>query len=265
MFKTSRGPGAVLLPYPRRRLVFERQSSTGRQGSIVTRIQSSIRRNPTPQGVAKPRRRWQVYLLASLIVLATFIGAGRLFTKTETEPARLAGSGAESLRPHRDEAEDAAPPLQGTLASAATEESAVEEEDVVEVTLPPETEVPVWVGPPFVPGASSEVGEDLDLAQSVVGEFYQSLNRGDVVGAYDKLSREFREALPFERFSQGYSQTQSLTCQIKHSEQVGPRRIRLDVQIAVTEKGVPVEYWATCLVSKSADGWQIAGVAQIKS
>lgn len=106
---------------------------------------------------------------------------------------------------------------------------------------------------------------DSELACHVVEEFYQNLNGGNLDSAYQQLSPAFTEVLSYQRFRLGYQSVESLTCQIKHSESIAPEKVRLDVEITVSEAGRESKYLATCLVVRFDQTWRLDAVAQIES
>jgi hypothetical protein len=244
------------------------------------RPQSSIRKTPTvPRVELKPRRPWQSYVLAVLMVFVGLIAANSLFgsspepsvaqsseEKTQTVEVSAAAESSQS-----DTSEVASEPFfQGAPAEVAPQPSTAsavpENAEVVsaETQQVESVEESAWVGPPEA--TDNEVAQDdVETARGVVDEFYSNLDTGNISRAYDKLSPDFREVLSYRRFNQGYSQTESLTCEIKHSEQLSPDKVRLDVALAVVENGVPTEYLATCVVAKTGDDWGLAGVVQLEN
>ena len=106
---------------------------------------------------------------------------------------------------------------------------------------------------------------DLEQASEMTTEFYSALNDGNIGEAYDKLAPEFQADLPFENFQYGYAAVESISCEVKNSEQISPEQIRLDLQIDAYEAGHDTTYYATCILWKTNDEWSIAGVAQLAS
>ena len=115
------------------------------------------------------------------------------------------------------------------------------------------------------PLALSPESKPEESADQMISEFYNQLGEGNIDAAYDRLSPKFREVLSYHRFKQGYENVDALSCEVKNSTPINNDKVRLDVEIQVTEAGAPSTYWATCVVIKNGMSWRLDGVAQIES
>lgn len=272
----------------------------------MARFQSSIRSSSTVSAeYNKPKRPWQAYVLASLMVAIGFLFANAVFdrlTESKLAPSLAQETKVEESEPteepqvaeNKDESEPVAvtkpkapqpiynstypapPETSETIASSqpdapvlsgfsapktdvATSEETAEPTEEAALTAPQaETQAPESLD------TTEETSDQVEVASAVVSGFYEDLDSGNLGSAYDKLGSEFQHVLTFDRFRDGYSQTENLSCEIKNTELLADDLVRLDVQIAVTESGVPTQYYATCLVAKEGREWALAGVVQLE-
>lgn len=218
-----------------------------------------------------PVHGWQSVLLACII---TFAFLGTLNTLLTKFPGAVASSTAAQTRnPKKPEdvtkftftkeakvlassLSEAVPPTpeQAALARAADLESS---QKIDETTAQNDR-----VGPDT---SSLDGRSDLEVARAVVENFYSDLGNGNTQEAYQRLSPAFQYYLSYPRFQQGYEDTTSIYCEVKHFEQIDDNKIRVDVEISLIEDSIPVEYLATCVVARSEQQWYLDGVAQLKS
>ena len=218
-----------------------------------------------------PVHGWQSVLLACII---TFAFLGTLNTLLTKFPGAVASSTeAQTRTPKKPEdvtqftftkeAKVLASSLSEAIPPTPEQEALNEATGLESVPEPSEPATQAdWMGPST---DNVNEGSDLELARAVVENFYTDLGNGNTQDAYQRLSPAFQYYLSYPRFQQGYENTTSIYCEVKHFEQLADNKIRVDVAIALIEDAVPVEYVATCVVAKSDQQWYLDGVAQVKS
>lgn len=210
------------------------------------------------------KRRWQSYVVAAGLFLCFFMVVGSVFAESSNEPIEKESISVE--KPSKEKIEGFQLSEQENLKTSNWETStgAVSGPPtasvVVEETTAQEPEQPE-MGPPMP--VESEASDPLGSASLVAGSFYDALNQGHLVEAYSSLSPEFQDTLPFETFSNGYANLESIRYEITNAEELNQEQVRLNLQIDATEAGYPSRYYATCIVSKLGEVWTISGVAQL--
>lgn len=185
-------------------------------------------------------KRWQSYVVAVGMVLGFFLvvqsGLGESPQAPVTSPKEKQVAAATQD-----------PPIKGYQLKDETHDQVPDE--------------PAMTGPP--PSAVEPSETEVEGATRVTQDFYAALSEGRVAQAYDLLSSDFQYALPYGVFSEGYLYVEAMSCEVKHSELVDNDRVRLDLQIQVTENGCPGTYYVTCLVSREQE-WRISGMMQLE-
>lgn len=226
------------------------------------------------------KRKWQTYVVALGLTLCFFLVVGNVLGESSTAPEPEKVAKVETpdkvkgfqLTDNTTKDKSAwevstgadAPPETGP--GLARPEAKVFEPSVESDTVGPTVSQVVQIAADKA--ESREPIEenplnDVEQASLVATEFYNALNEGKVGQAYDKLAPEFQQDLPFENFQYGYSAVESISCEVKNSEQISPVQIRLDVQINAYEAGADNTYYATCILQKTNNEWTLAGVAQL--
>lgn len=218
------------------------------------------------------KRRWQTYVVAFGITLCFFLVVGNVLgeSKAEPKPEPIA---SEPVKPKQKV--EGFQLVDNRKEARSTWEVSTELEQSPlsgQTDQPRETEATTSItkaarlaASKAEPQTTRSPEDDKQLAGQVTTEFYAALNEGHVGEAYDKLSPEFQADLPFEHFQYGYQGVESISCEVKHSEQLTSNQIRLDVQINAYEGGSDNTYYATCILSRCQDTWAIAGVAQLEA
>jgi hypothetical protein len=225
------------------------------------------------------KRKWQTYLVACGLTLCFFLVIGNVLGESSQEPEEVAKvESTEKAEPFRlsdnrskenstwelSTGAEASPPQSGP---SMTEPVATGPAKSVESKSPKSGNLVVEIAAAQAESRATQKAplNDLEVASEVTTAFYSALNDGNVGQAYDKLAPEFQAELPYQNFQCGYAAVESISCEIKNSEQISPVQIRLDLQIDAYEAGEDTSYYATCILWKTDDEWSIAGVAQLSA
>lgn len=245
--------------------------------SSINRLRIKAKETP------KPRIRWQSYALAALMVCGFLVFTQTVMAESHDAPEAPTAQVAQEKLSQSPAGPSEPKEAQQDFFTVAADVEMAQSEPKLEVPLKAEVvveeEAPerdkkesvssAGVSPlPEAPEPES-LGEEIEnlpesQAKAVVSEFYSDLSEGHLGTAYDKLSPEFQETLPFTTFRDGYSNTGALTCEVKYDEVLSDELVRLDIQLSADEGGVSADYYVTCLVEKQGSDWLVSGVSQLK-
>jgi len=95
------------------------------------------------------------------------------------------------------------------------------------------------------------------VAEQKVMDFYTQVAHKEHSDAYVHLSPEWKKELSFERFVDGYSNTDSLRSEIVNVFELGQDRYQVDVAMEAIEEGNSVDYLGIYTVEKVGGKWYL--------
>lgn len=212
------------------------------------------------------KRPWQSYALALGMVSLFFLTAQTVLGEDAPPTSE---STAFKVEYKAEKPAPAERKISGfALSDSRPPESSWEQATEVEATVASSMEPTLNVGPPApqtnLQADSTSNANPVESAADTAYNFYLALDRGDTESAYGKLSKDFRDSLPYHRFRDGYEYVNAVSSEVKYTEKLSEEAVRVDLEIEVSEQGEHHRYLVTCLVTKNFDEWHLSGIAQLE-